>query len=90
MTFRKKPIIFLIIILSIWLISIVIFTFSTIIWETQTYPTTINPLLQTIFWASAITASLACFLVGLHEIGVISTLKNIIKAHSNKKYQFFH
>jgi hypothetical protein len=80
MSLKKKFLYtFFIIILSIWFISLLVFSLSTSIWGTQTFPLTMNAYLRTIFWASTILASLTSFFLGLYELGVLATLKSHIK-----------
>jgi hypothetical protein len=80
MSLKKKFLYaFFFIILSIWFISLLAFSFSASIWGTQTFPLTMNAYLRTILWVSTILASLTSFFLGLYELGVLSTLKSHIK-----------
>jgi hypothetical protein len=86
MSLKKKLLYtFFIIILSIWLVSLLAVSLSTSIWATQAFPLTINAHLRTILWVSTIMASLTSFFLGLHELGVLSTLKSHIKHYFELK-----
>jgi hypothetical protein len=76
---------FFIVLLSIWFVSLLVFSISTSIWETQTFPLTMNAYVRTILWASTILASLTSFFLGLYELGILSALKSHIKHYFELK-----
>ena len=75
---------FFIILLSIWFVSLLVFSLSTSIWGTQTFPLTINAYVRTILWVSTVLASLISFFLGLYELGILSTLKS----HTKHYFEF--
>jgi hypothetical protein len=70
---------FFIIILSIWFVSLLVFSLSTSIWGKQTFPLTMNAYLRTILLVSAGLASFTSFFLGLYELGVLSALESHVK-----------
>ena len=86
MSLKKKFLYaFFIIILSIWFVSLLVFSLSTSIWGTQTFPLTINAYVRTILWVSTVLASLTSFFLGLYELGVLAALKSHIKHYFELK-----
>jgi hypothetical protein len=88
MSLKKKFLYaFFIIILSIWFVSLLVFSLSTSIWGTQNFPLIMNAYLRTILWASTVLSSLTSFFLGLYELGVLSILKSHIKHYFELKKQ---
>ncbi len=73
---KKKPLyIFLFIILSIWIVSLLAIYLPTTNFVIPTFPLTQNNHILTIFLVSTALSSITSFLVGLSELGKIPNVK---------------